>query len=434
MARYNEAVRDIFGLGRVTGEVGIEIEMEGRGFIRGGIAPYWDYHRDGSLRGEENAEYVLSRPLDRKDVPKALKVLFGELKAAGTRIRKDSPNTSVHIHLNIQDWSVKKVYNLITLWYIFEKILVDWCGEERAGNLFCLRGSDAEVALMRLASAVRYSKYQTIGDQDGLRYLALNYTALAKFGSLEFRPLAGVYEEDTINTWVTILLALKDYAEKFVAPPDVVTEMSRLGHDDFIKSVFPNGLHKKILTPDYTADMQAGMRLIQPVAFSVNWDREDVKKKVPSNPVEDGQPLNGDEEGTWYNGRFVLATEWFPNYGGEGGMAGVNQFIRLRDAHNARKIRLDQLQNMINPPDAQPEPVRARRPGRPPAWGLDHDAPEAVPVPEPQAEHTLFVDDNGVQRMLGRNEAITMVTPNGIRQRVHYDNIPGVIRLGWLFV
>ena len=115
-------------------------------------------------------------------------------------------------------------------------------------------------------------------------------------------------------------------------------------------------------------------------------------------------------------------------------MAGVNQFIRLRDAHNARKIRLDELQNMINPPDAQPEPVRARRPGRPPAWGLDHDAPEAVPVPEPQAEHTLFVDDNGVQRMLGRNEAITMVTPNGIRQRVHYDNIPGVIRLGWLFV
>jgi len=195
MAKYNETVRSIYGLPQVKGEVGIEIELEGKKVLQDNVPPYWVFHVDGSLRGE-SAEYVLSKPIARDRVPEALDTLFKTLKAHGTRIRDDSPNTSVHVHLNVQEWTLKKVYNLITTWYIFEKMLVQWCGEEREGNLFCLRGADAEVLLQRLASAVRYSKFQYIVDADGLRYSALNPTSMGKFGSIEIRSLAGVYDQE----------------------------------------------------------------------------------------------------------------------------------------------------------------------------------------------------------------------------------------------
>lgn len=280
MAKYNLSVRELFGLNRTTGEVGIEIELEGKNVLRDHVPPYWTFHPDGSLRGE-SAEYVLSQPLGRKNVPEALNNLFTTLRKYGTKIRQDSPNTSVHVHLNVQEWSMKKVYNFLTIWYIFEKTLVDWCGDERKGNLFCLRGSDAEVLLQRLASAVRYSRFNQIADADGLRYAACNPTALARFGSLEFRSLAGVYDEETINTWVGILLSLKDFAEKFDCPPDIIVEMSRSGNEEFLRMVLPN--HWRIFAhTDYKTQLKEGMRLIQPVAYAVNWDRGELtasKKK-----------------------------------------------------------------------------------------------------------------------------------------------------------
>jgi len=280
MSKYNLSVREIFGVNQTKGEVGIEVELEGRNVLMDNILPFWLYHADGSLRGE-SAEYVLTKPVNRDKVPEALNSLFSTLKKHGTRIRNDSPNTSVHVHLNVQEWSLKKVYNLITCWYIFEKMLVKWCGEEREGNLFCLRGQDAEAILQRYASAVRYSRYNTIVDADGLRYAAFNPTSMGKFGSVEFRSLAGVYDEDIIRTWTEILLELKDFAERFDAPPDIIIEMSRCGADEFLRMVFPK--HWRTLTEgDYKTYMKEGMRLIQGVAYAVNWERgelTDVKKK-----------------------------------------------------------------------------------------------------------------------------------------------------------
>lgn len=281
MSKYNLSVREIFGLERTQGEVGIEVELEGKNVLMDHIRPLWNYHADGSLRGE-SAEFVLAKPIARGKVPEALNALFGTLKKHGTKIRQDSPNTSVHIHLNVQEWSLKKVYNLITCWYIFEKMLVKWCGEEREGNLFCLRGQDAEAILQRYASAVRYSRYNTIVDADGLRYAAFNPTSMAKFGSVEFRSLAGVYDEDIIRTWTEILLELKDFAEKFDCPPDIIIEMSRCGSDEFLRMVFPKHWHT-LTQGDYKTYMKEGMRLIQGVAYAVNWERgelTDVKKKV----------------------------------------------------------------------------------------------------------------------------------------------------------
>lgn len=425
MGKYNESVRDTYGLNKTAGEVGIEIEMEGRGFHQGPIDKYWEYHRDGSLRGEESAEYVLATPINRDIVPKALEVLFSFLKKNGTRIRKDSPNTSVHIHLNMQEWSIKKVYNLICLWYIFEKTLTDWCGEERAGNLFCLRGSDAEVSLMRLASAVRYSRYANLADQDGLRYAALNYTALSKFGSLEFRSLAGVYEEEVINTWIRLLLSLKDYSERFVCPSDLIVEMSRLGHQDFFRSAFPNDLWKVIDNKDIQKQMQEGMRLIQGVAYAVNWDRDnEVKKKVRGEG----------EVGSDWRGMFIPADEPFPGFRPEWNQF-VNDFVRMRDAHELRRERWEANRG-LEFEEVVPHPMPVAQPGDPDrvvAPRIRADRPRERVHPGLPNGIIVLMDRNGVGRDIPR-DGIPMTNREGNeRIWVEQGNVLAHINEGWTF-
>jgi putative amidoligase enzyme len=284
MTKYNARVRDIWASKATKGEVGIEVELEGENIPRNPLDPYWDYHRDPSLRGNENAEYVLYKPIPRDEVAKALKDLFGQLKKHGAKIRKDSPYTSVHVHINYQDWSLKQTYNAIVLWYILENTLMQFCGEERVGNLFCLRGQDAEAILQRLASAVRYGKYNILNDQDGLRYTALNATSLTKFGSLKYRGLAGIYDEEVINTWVDVLLAVKDYAAKFESPPDIIREFSTLGPVQFFRAVFPHHW-QTLTTKNLVEELRNGMRQVQNVAYCIDWKRgdpEDAKKKIPT--------------------------------------------------------------------------------------------------------------------------------------------------------
>lgn len=382
MAKYNESVREIFGLNQVRGEVGIEIEMEGRGLIHGAVGN-WLFHNDGSLRGEENAEYVLSQPISRAGVPGQLSHLFKTLKDGGAKIRRDSPNTSVHVHLNVQEWSIKKVYTFICVWFIFESLLLDWCGEERVGNLFCLRGSDAEVSLQRLASAVRYSRYNTIGDQEGLRYAALNYAALAKFGSLEFRSLAGVYDEDTINLWVRILLSLKDFASNYDSPPEIIQEYSRSGAEEFLHQALPGDLWKSVYNKSFKDQMQQGMRLIQGVAYCVNWEKDGVKKKVgPDDELLD-------------------------------------------------EIELDNLQQGVNPiqidPRGRGRPIRMRdvlggQPVPPPGWNPFEEAVPRPPEPQPRAQF-VEVAAGGIQRHPGGWEVAGHVVPMNALEMLPNGNV-----------
>lgn len=281
ISRYDKTIQVLYGPKIYKAEIGLEIEVEGRNLYRAGIDPFWSYHQDGSLRGEENAEYVLTKPIERKQLPDALNTLFRFLRDHGSKIRVDSPNTSVHVHLNVQSWTVRKTVSFITLWYIFEKLLVDWCGEERAGNLFCLRGSDAEYALSTLASAIRYQKYNQMVNQDGLRYAACNYAALGKFGTLEFRSLAGIYDEDVIQQWVDYLCHLKDYANSFQNPSDIIIEFSRSAPEDFSRNTLGRRW-EEVCRGDYGRILHEGVRFVQPLAYAVDWNRgvekEDTKK------------------------------------------------------------------------------------------------------------------------------------------------------------
>ena len=115
------------------GDVGIEIEMEGNKFFKDNTTLNeigWSYHKDGSLRGHDNAEYVLTSPIKFSDVPDSVNKLWKIINDFGTKL-DDSNRTSVHVHLNCQQFHVNRLASFAALYFCFEEILTEYCGGYR---------------------------------------------------------------------------------------------------------------------------------------------------------------------------------------------------------------------------------------------------------------------------------------------------------------
>jgi hypothetical protein len=270
----------------VKGKVGIEIEVEGNKFPKPpgcdgshtkvpmpGLN-YWSYVHDGSLRGKDNAEYVLSKPIEFGEADKALKQLFTALNEYGSVI-DESNRTSVHVHLNCQEFHLNRLATFMALWFTFEEILTQWCGEHRVGNLFCLRSRDATAIISHLRKFLKSDgKYEL---SDHLHYAGLNANALRKFGSLEIRTMRGVNNPDVIRDWIEILQRLYEYSASIPDPRDVCGLFSGQGPLQMFYTV----LGDKALTVRSGLDwddnqvrdsMFTGIRLAQDLCYCRDWD------------------------------------------------------------------------------------------------------------------------------------------------------------------
>ena len=259
------------------GEIGLEIECEGMNLF-GAPIQYWSCHNDGSLRNYKDhppIEYVLREPIERSEVPKALTYLSKKLKEAGSEIAY-SPRTSVHVHVNCQDLTLKQIYQYICLYLIFEERLVEFSGPDRIGNLFCLRAKDAEHFLTVMESAIQTENFNEFFSNE-LRYTSCNTASLGKFGSLEFRSMRGTVDQELIQLWVDILLCLKDKALDYDNPVEIVEDFLDLGTENFLVKVF--GSRKDILPifidwPDRHRSMWDGLRMMRDVAYAIKWEKQ----------------------------------------------------------------------------------------------------------------------------------------------------------------
>lgn len=218
------------------GQVGIEIEVEGKRLPMPDTTPLpWYYKHDGSLRGEENAEYILSEPIPFSEVPEALAKLWKVFKSKKSRL-DDSNRTSVHVHLNCQTFHMNRLTALIALYFIAEEILTQYCGEYRIGNMFCLRAKDATAIVSHIRGFIRTDGQYRLND--GLHYSGLNTQALQKFGSLEIRTLRGCSDPKIIEEWVSILECLYNKSAEFKDPRDVCGLFSCNGPIAFFYEIF----------------------------------------------------------------------------------------------------------------------------------------------------------------------------------------------------
>jgi hypothetical protein len=279
---WNLPVTELMGQrGVKEGEVGIEIEAEGYLLPAAVKGTYWTVHDDGSLRlppakvvgafpvAGSAYEYVLRQPVKRDKVEAALDNLTKALTESKAEVVM-SNRCSVHIHLNCQGMLMRQVYNLITLSGIFESLLSEYCGDDRIGNLFCLRQSDAEFMVRALAECLTTNQYNWFVN-DNLRYAFLNVTSLPKYNSVEFRGLRGTVDKPTIETWVRMLLSMQDAAKTYSSPAEIIQEFSVRGPVAFLMKIFPKDYPWFMNRQNYVDRMYGGMRLMQDLAFAVEW-------------------------------------------------------------------------------------------------------------------------------------------------------------------
>jgi len=256
------------------GEIGIEIEVEGRNLPQS-LASYWAVHKEGSLRGE-SAEYVLKKPTTRINVKAYLTYLVKALAKAESKC-VFSPRTSVHVHINMNKFTMVQVYNYIICYLIIEDLLTQYAGPNRVGNVFCLRAHDAEWFIDWLTERAKTTKF--CPEPEEMRYTSVNVCAIPKFNSLEFRALRGTLDIDIINNWIKMLLSLKDVAVKYTDPREIIGDFSRLGPSDFLAKLLPNHAEPlKAFLPDWENKLWDATRLVQEVAFSQDWKPTEKKK------------------------------------------------------------------------------------------------------------------------------------------------------------
>ncbi len=254
--------------GEVKGDVGIEIEVEGANLPQG--TGLWIRERDGSLRGEEAAEYVLHHPINIGDVKKELNHLKEAFVKKNSRY-DNSPRAGVHVHINVNDLDFKEVITMICMYIILEELFIKFCDKTREGNLFCLSSYDAEHLVMKLVEACETDNIRTL-DNDHLRYSSLNIRSLFKYGSIEFRSLESTKDFDKVELWCQMLYKLKASAKEFGNPEELMRSFSM--HDymamlDTIMGPYAHHLTRGILDPRKI--IRKGVLRAQDIAFCRNW-------------------------------------------------------------------------------------------------------------------------------------------------------------------
>lgn len=260
---------------------GVEIEAEGVRLPDPDTTPgVWRVERDSSLKTAEAWEYVLRYPLMLEGVRDALSELNAVYKFRKTIVH-DSVRAGVHVHMNVQKWNIKQVMTFSTCYYIIEDLLLRWCGENREGNLFCLRTRDAEFVLFKILNALKERNLKHL-QGDIIRYSSLNYCSLFKYGTIEFRGMRGTPDLDLIYKWNEVLDELRTASLTFNSPRDVLDQLSGDGEQQFLQTLLPNSYQ---LFEYEGADkvIRNSARRVQMIAFGVDWDTLSTPQINPFN-------------------------------------------------------------------------------------------------------------------------------------------------------
>lgn len=263
----------------VDGEFGIEIETETLKEYDYPEFYFWTTHGDNSLRNY-GVEYVLKQPLKFSMVPDALDEFHK--KTEKLNFIKDSFSTSVHVHVNMLNETALTMGNFITLYMLFENLLIRYSGPNRRSNLFCLPTVDAEETFQYARGffeCIQQKDYRRLVlSENAVKYAALNLSALGKYGSLEIRSFRGETDVKEIYRWVEILNSLLTYSRQRINPKLIMEKYKNLGLG-FRDEVF--GKHAKLLScPDEEALIEKNVFYAGSIAYCVkSWELLEQKEK-----------------------------------------------------------------------------------------------------------------------------------------------------------
>lgn len=260
---------DIFGVKPVAGPlIGVEIECEGKNLVEIRGSKFWQSTQDGSLRGnypDEAIEYVSKVPIRLPKLFDAMDELNAALVDATV---DDSFRTSVHVHVNCSDLDEKQVFSFLFTYYLLERALMKYCGEDRNNNRFCLRAVDCDQLVMNvdhlIQNGIRYVPQFVNND---LRYGAANLASIPKYGTIEFRGMRGTVEKEVIMNWSRMLLRVREYATQPDKDPFCIFEEAVKDPEEFVKNVLKVD-HQIIFDENTVSSVNEALSLCVVIPFS----------------------------------------------------------------------------------------------------------------------------------------------------------------------
>lgn len=276
----NNILNTIKTIHPTNGMIGVEIEVEGSKLPQ--ILPSWRIDVDPSVKNwskHENYEYVIPKPTDLIGVKAALDELELAYKMNNSKV-VEGELCGVHVHLNVQEWSLKKFYTFLICYYIIEEVLTTYCGPAREGNHFCLRAQDAEFILFQIRKTICEKNFKYLNNEN-IRYATCNLYSLFKYGSLEFRAMRSTRDLAAIYTWCEILTTLAANTGKFNSPLEAISQFSGDGELLFLKTLL--GKHAPLFTkvPDLEKKIRNGARRAQIIAYATDWNTYKDEKVNP---------------------------------------------------------------------------------------------------------------------------------------------------------
>ena len=209
-------LREFLELRKTDGMFGVELEIEGEN-LPDHLPAAWRLTQDGSLRGNfptQAAEYVMIKPMSLASANLNIKRLTDHLQEVGAK-PLFSHRTSLHVHVNCQELTWDEYSAFLYTSLLMERVLLNFCGQSRVGNRFCLRVTDAEGYLDDLRRLFRNGFQYFItggGNANKIKYSSINVAPSKEYGSVEFRGMRGTVDRQVITSWIEALNAIRSYA------------------------------------------------------------------------------------------------------------------------------------------------------------------------------------------------------------------------------
>lgn len=265
----SKTIREYFGLNTVTGldcskyykppslvetiesqmAVGIEVEIENHQLRHQPNGNVWVIKGDGSLRNN-GVEYV-SVPIQASWAPVALQDL---LENALDKSCCFSPRTSIHVHLDMQQWEARQALDMLLMYTVFEGLFYKFTGRGRIKNIYCVPLFDTGM----LASCM--SKQFSTTLQGWSKYTGLNIIPLQSFGTFEFRHMHGTFDVRKVSIWIRLITKLAEYVRRTgteAIQKILQGEMRNVDYREWIREIW--GMDSEYLKFESYEDVRKGV-------------------------------------------------------------------------------------------------------------------------------------------------------------------------------
>ena len=275
-------IKELLNVPIYGGDLGLELEVESKAPLPRVRTKVWGSKREGSLRFFGMEYYTTGETPILNDEKKLQYIQFLVNKFNQDEIIQNSPRTSLHVHVNVQNHDIINVYALACAYWLFENLLIKYCGEGlRSGNYFCLRLADADAIISLLCKDIKeQSWFRSFNENEGeLRYSAINFASIPKFGSVEFRAMRGTHDAHIIHQWSSELHNLVT-ASKHFTPSQLLDRYYYSTKEEFL-SLFFSPAFSQLLTQynNWEKCVEDNEGAVCELAYLEDWDKFNVEPK-----------------------------------------------------------------------------------------------------------------------------------------------------------